>query len=133
MQFICKMNTNHRITGSNSSLTLSGDNTKTLCWASKDISNYNQWCILSEKPFLMGLFLLLLKARPVFPQSAGNMVNLFVLTLLPAPLSIPGRPGSVPRGCPGSGFNIIRQMSFCLPLVPAASLGQETSRHLVWE
>lgn len=80
------MNTNHRITGSNSSLTLSGDNTKTLCQASKDISNYNQRCILSEKPFLMGLLLLLLKARPVFPLGAGNRINLFVITLLPAPL-----------------------------------------------
>lgn len=84
------MNTNHRITGSNSSLTLSGDNTKTLCWASKDMNNYNQWCILSEKPFLMGLLLLLLKARPVFPLGAGNRINLFVITLLPAPLEARG-------------------------------------------
>lgn len=84
------MNTNHRITGSNSSLTLSGDNTETLCWTSKDISNYNQQCILSEKPFLMGLLLLLLKARPMFPLGAGNRINLFVITLILAPLEVGG-------------------------------------------
>uniref|UniRef100_A0A8C3DLE2 Uncharacterized protein n=1 Tax=Corvus moneduloides TaxID=1196302 RepID=A0A8C3DLE2_CORMO len=49
------------------------------------------------------------------------------------PFPIPGTPGSIPRGCPSSGFNVIRQMSCCLPLVPAVSHGQETSRHLLWE
>lgn len=88
LQFICKMNTNHRITGSNSSLTLTGDNTKTctLCQASRDTSSYNRWCILSEKSFLMGLLLLLLKARPVFLLVAGNRIKLFVITMLPASL-----------------------------------------------
>lgn len=97
LQFICKMNTNHRITGSNSSLTLTGDNTKTctLRCASKDTSSYNGWRVLSEKSFLMGSLLLLLKARPVFLLVAGKRIKLFVITVSPASSEAQARRGTL--------------------------------------
>lgn len=109
------MNTNHRITGSNSSLTLTGDNTKTctLCWASKDMRSSNRWCVLSEESFLMSLLLLLLKARPVLPLAAGDGIKQFVITMLPASLEAQTRrepwhiPGSIPRRCLGLGCNVL--------------------------
>ena len=123
LQFICKMNTNRRITGSKSSLTLTGDNTKTctLCWASKGTSGCNRWGVLSEKSFLMGLLLLLLKARPLFLLVAGNRIDLFVIITLPAsPKAQTCRehpcvhPWQHPQKVPGLWiYCVTRQMSCC--------------------